>query len=655
MGLGEMLRPGSSADASPWLAVQQALTVLDGDVHAFGLLVAVLGLARASERTRPLRIATAAAIGVAVLAVSTGALPPSHTAALLLPWWAAWFGWGLATLVGDTSGRAWPPAIAFGVVLALAPPMLRHATLVPDPWTAGTPSVARAVAGTWRGGVMASADEAQTRRLRLAGVPVVPAAAGTLDRCLASGRPVYALGAMVQQVEHLGYRMVERPLRAPLAAVLHDLRPDQLVALALSPLALALLEPAGVAALARLSPVPPYTLSTPALGVIARTDRGGPVRALREGLDLALPEGELVGGRRLFAPVSVSAWPGGTSVNSAPDRLAAGQHASLTVFDRAPAATLRAAGEPVPGLLIPLRHQADWRHVEVSGAAACVPSSRRWTSVPAGGRRLSVPVAGASAARPVLVYLASADTPTVGVDGLAPPERWPAWSVELFDTQRATDLSRLQALETQDEVPAADRPRARWVARVVLAPRSPWETDRVAVSAGTAPEAWIVRGAAGGQHLATSAVCSMAAGDRLLQGRYGPVDDDTARELTVTAVDGWHAAEARHGQVWQWTARPVATAVFQVDAPIPLTLVMDATGASTASGDQPFTVRLNDRVLHRAWQGPGRIAVPADAVRAGENTLSLEVGQVVAADGDPRALGIQIRQLRVMREIAPSM
>jgi hypothetical protein len=82
---------------------------------------------------------------------------------------------------------------------------------------------------------------------------------------------------------------------------------------------------------------------------------------------------------------------------------------------------------------------------------------------------------------------------------------------------------------------------------------------------------------------------------------------------------------------------------------MPLTLVLDATGARTASGDQGVTVRLNGHVLRSGWQGPDRIAVPADAVRAGENTLALEVGQVVEAEGDPRTLGIQIRQLRVIQ------
>lgn len=648
--VSEVLRPGSSADASPWLAVRQAMSVLGGDVHVFGLGIAGLGLARASARTRLLRIATAIAVAVAVLTVATGALPPSLAAALLLPWWAPWFGWGLAALIGDTSGRARSLATGVGIVLAIAIPVLRHATIVPDPWAAGMPSVTRAIAGTWHGGFIASEDETLTRRLRMAGGTIVPADARTLDRCVASGRPVFALGATVQRVEQLGYLIVERPVRAPLAAVLHDLRPDQLVALALSPSALSSVSPAGLAALARLSLERSDLLASQAVAIIARTDRGGAVRKGREGIDLPLLAGAVVGGRPLFTAVSVSARLGNASVTCAPDRLAASQHAALAVFDRAHGVTLQAVGDPAPGLLIPLTRRADWRHVDVEGAAACVPSGRRWAPVPVRGRRLSVPVAGASWTRPVLLYLASAAKPTVGVAGLA---SHPRWSVELFDTHVATDASRLQVLEAQDEVPAALRPRARWVARVVVAPRGPWSADRVVVSAGTAPGAWIARVPVEGRRSATSAVCSMAAsGERLLQGRYGPTDDESARELTVLAVDGWHAAEWAQGQWSQWTARPVATAAFHVDASMPLTLAMDATGISTATGDQTIIVRLNDRVLRADWRGADRIEVPADAVRAGENTLSLEVGETVL-DGDTRTYGVEVRQLRIIGPESP--
>jgi len=75
---------------------------------------------------------------------------------------------------------------------------------------------------------------------------------------------------------------------------------------------------------------------------------------------------------------------------------------------------------------------------------------------------------------------------------------------------------------------------------------------------------------------------------------------------------------------------------------------MDATGVGTTTGHQTIVVRLNDHVLRTHWQGAGRMAVPADAVRAGENTLSLEVGQVVQPYDDTRVLGVQVRQLRVI-------
>jgi hypothetical protein len=644
MALGEVLRPGSSAEASPFLALRQAIAVVVGDVHAFGVGVAALGLVRSSAVTRSLRRATALAMVVAGLVVATGALPPSHAAALLLPWWAVWFGQGVAALVSHASGRARAVATSFGVVLALATPVLRHATVVPDPWTAGLPMVTQAVDGTWKGRVLASDDEALTRRLRLAGAPIVPASAGTLDRCVASGRPVAALGSTGARIEHLGYRIAELPVRAPLAAILDDLRPDQLVALALEPSALAWAGPAGMAALARLSPVRPYVQSSPAVGIVARTDRGGLVRTGRDDIDLSLPEGETVGGRRLFAPVTVHVRPGEAFVDSASERLAVGQQAALVVHDRAHAVRLRAVGAPALGLPMTLLRQPDWRLVDVAGRAACVAASQPWTPMPPSARRLSVPTAGASPARPVLLYLASAAMPTVGVVGLAPSVR-PAWSVDLFDTHDKAEVSRLQALETQDDVPPTLRVRARWVARVMVAPRGPWAAGRVAVSAGTAPEAWVVRRAADGRRPDTSSVCAMvAAGDRLLNGEYGPMDDDSAHELPVTAVDGWHAADALHGQVSQWTARPVATAAFRVDAPMPLTLALDA----AAAGAQTILVRLNDRVLETSWRGAGRIPIPADAVRPGDNTLALEVREVVRPDGDTRALGIQIRQLRVI-------
>ncbi|MGV3520403.1 MAG: hypothetical protein ACO1TH_25210, partial [Luteitalea sp.] len=370
MALGEVLRPGSSAEASPWLALRQAIAVLVGDVHAFGVGVAVLGLVRSSEHTRRLRHATAMALVVAGVVVATGALPPSHAAALLLPWWAVWFGHGLAALVSQTSGRARAVATGFGVVLALVTPVLRHATVVPNPWTAGLPTVTQAVEGAWKGRVLASDDEAMTRRLRLAGATLVPASVSVLDRCVVSGRPVAALGSTGARLEHLGYRIAELPVRAPLAAILDDLRPDQLVALALAPSALAWAGPAGMAALDRLSPIRPFVQSSPAVGIVARTDRGGLVRTGRDAIDLSLPEGETVGGRRLFGPVTVHVRPGEAFVDSASERLAVGEQAAVVIQDRAHAVRLRAVGAPAPGLPMTVR-RSDALSTKASPGRTC--------------------------------------------------------------------------------------------------------------------------------------------------------------------------------------------------------------------------------------------------------------------------------------------
>ena len=93
--IGEVLRPGLSADASPWLAVRQTAAVFTGDVHLFGIAVAAFGLTHELPRAPGLRGATIVAFAVALSVVAAGLLPPAFAAALMLPWWAPWFGVGL--------------------------------------------------------------------------------------------------------------------------------------------------------------------------------------------------------------------------------------------------------------------------------------------------------------------------------------------------------------------------------------------------------------------------------------------------------------------------------------------------------------------------------------------------------------------------------
>lgn len=647
--LSDTVRPGHSADASAWLAVRQAVAVLTGDVHLFGLAVAALGLWHASGASRRLRSATLAVFAVAIATTATGLTPPGTTAALLLPWWAAWFGRGLVEVLGGTAGRLRPPALIFGVAIALAPPLLRHATVAPEPWVAGMPTITRAVAASLRGGVVASEDGVFTRRLRVAGATMLPADASTLGRCVATGQRVHALGPTIAHVERLGFRVTERPLRAPLSAILRDLRADQLVALAMSPSAIQWSGVPALAVLPRVSVARETVVGSPAIGLVARTDRSGHVLSGRDGIDLTLQTGDIVGGRTLLAPLSIGAHDQDASVGSGSNRLANGRHAALAVFDRSQDVSLRTVGETAPGLPMPLMREAAWRQVEVSDNPACAPASRRWTSFPARGQRISIPVAAASARRPVRLYLASQTTPTVGVSGLPAHPLWPGWAADTFDTQLAADANRLADLQQQDDVPPAMRPRTRWVARVTIAPLGPWDANRVAVSAGAAAESWLLKLAAGGQRRETTAICSMAtAGDRLLYGQYGVLDDDSASEIAVWAADGWHPAERLHGDVFQWTAQPTATAVFHLASPTPLTLAMDAAGSGTAGGPQPITVRVNGHVLRSDWEGAERLALPVAMLRTGDNEISLEVAQVVQPPRDTRSLGVLVRQLRVI-------
>ena len=647
--IGEVLRPGLSADASSWLAIRQATAVFVGDVHLFGIAVAAFGLSYVSPRARALRGATLAALTIALVVVATGLLPPAFVAALLLPWWAPWFGVGLAEFV-RLAGQP-RPALAFASAVAVLLPPMRHATVVPGPWRSGMPATARAVSETWHGGLVASEDAALTRRLRLVGGTTVPADARTLSACVASGRDVFAIGPMVTRVQQLGHVVVEHPLRPPLAALMRDVRANQLVALALAPGAISRAGPAGLTALARLG-VARDTPASNAIGIVARTDRGGDVRVGRQGIDLAWRDGDDIAGRPLLVPVSVGAHLGDARVDSMPLRLAGGREAALAVFDRGNEAVLRGVADAAPGLPIALTNQADWRHAMVRGQAQCVVATTPWTALPPSMARLAVPVTGAGPGNPAIVLLGSNARPQVTIDGLPIDPMWEASPVVLFDRQSAEDASRLQEFQRADGVPSLQHLQGRWVARIELRPRGSWHAARASITAGVPPAGWLVRLAAVGSRPANVDVCAIAAGERILAGQAGSVDDETAREVAVAAAYGWHAPERVRGAVFQWSASPTATATFVLERPGAVVLALDANGAATSAGRQALSVRVNDHVVSADWPGATRATIPVEAMRSGVNMITLSVPQAVQPGRDARTLGVQVRQLRVITPAA---
>ena len=651
----DVWRPGTSADASPWIAIRQWASVLAGDVHLFGIVVAAVGLATHSPRESPLWTPTMLAFLLAVAGVAVGVLPPALGAALLLPWWAPWFGAGLLTVVRRTRrGPQQRLAAAFAIVTAAGLPALRSAVVVPAPWTSGMPTISRAAIADMEG-VVAVHDAAQARRLRRAGATLVPADTAAITACVRGGTTVSVLGASIRQVEHAGVRTDDVALHVPMSAVLQDLRRDQLVALAIAPASLGWIGPQGLGLLDRLAlDRDAQTHADLAIATVARTDRGGETAATRGRAEVNLPIDATVGGRSLLAPLAVTTQAGEAIVDSPPRRLAAGRHAALVVFDRAHDITLATTGAPRPGLPVSLGTHMAWRRAVVMGVPDCVQASAGWTSVPGIGSRITVPIGAASSRHPLLAYVSSDRAVHAAVHGLDNPERARTWDVAAFDTSVPDGAAQLAGAIERDGLDRTQVPRGRWVSRVAVAPRDAWSPPRVMVSAGTPDAAWVVRLAGRGLRDDTRAVCRAGtAGERLFGGRAGSVDDDTARQVTLRVEAGWHEAEHLHGAVHQWTSQPRATAVFELPAPRALVLEMDATAATVGSAPQPLTVRINDQVIDTDWRGARRVDVPAALLRAGTNTLTLEVPQTVHPPQDARALGVLVRASRLIDPTRP--
>jgi hypothetical protein len=262
--------------------------------------------------------------------------------------------------------------------------------------------------------------------------------------------------------------------------------------------------------------------------------------------------------------------------------------------------------------------------------------------------RLSIPLSAASETHPAIVLIGSEAPPWVTVDGLPIHPASQTFHSVVFDRQAPADASRLQEVQRQDGVPPDQVLQGRWVARIALGPHGAWHTDRASITPGVAPTGWLVRLASSGSRPANIAVCEAVADDRLLAGRPAIVDDETAREIAVTVGHGWHAPERLRSDVFQWSAAATATATFVLERPMPVVFAMDATAASTPAGRQPLSVRINDVEVSADWPGAERVTIPVEALRAGANTITLSVPQVVQPGHDVRTLGVLVRQLRVI-------
>ena len=634
--------PGLTARASSWLALRQATTILVGDVHLFGIGLAVYGLFAASAAHRPLRRAALAALLVTILGVAGGLLPPALAAAALLAWWAPWAALGALDVVTHVPARQRRLAMSIVVIAFVAIPLLRHATVVPGPWVDGMPRVTASVATALPDASVAADDPMALRRWRAAGVSVVPSDATTIAACLASGRSISVVGPTLRDAEDLGFTVNERPLLVPMAALLADLRTDQFVAIALSDAALPYLGPAGIASLGRLGIDRARVAVTTSLAALARTDVGGQVGTGRRATAIEMRTGDVVGGRQLVIPISVHASADSVAIDAPPRRLVSGTVAALAVFDRAQELVLRSAGALAPGLPVSLGTMDRWSHATLHGVPACVGGSQPWLALP-GAARVSAALAGATRGRPLVAYVSTAERPRPQVAGLPLPPVWREWAIEVFDPNAADDRTRLVERARADGFqPAATSPGLFW-SRFEVGPRDPWHAARVTLVAGTEGD-WSVA-PPGARGASTRTVCELtSAGERLLLGQYGAVDDDSTREVDVWAFRGWHVPERLSGGlVHQWSAQRDGAVGFRLARPVDLVLALDA-----APGHGPLRLAVNGTVVHDDWSGAGRLPIPARLLRTGENVLTLSVAEVMHPPRDPRTLGVLVRQLRLL-------
>jgi hypothetical protein len=638
--VAQTLVPGLTARASSWFALRQATAIVLGDVHVFGVALAAYGLV-ASSGHRPLRRATIAALVLAVGGVASGLLPPALAAAALLSWWAPWAALGALDVVAHVPVHQRRLAMICAVTAAVVIPSLRHATVVAGPWVAGMPRVTAGAAADLRGTIV-SDDSVALRRWRLAGGSGIPADGPTIEACLARGRSLSAVGPAIRQVEDLGFTLHERPLLVPMAAVLSDLRADQLVALALSDAALPYLGPAGVDALGRLGMDRAAMRVTTSVAALARTDVGGQVEAGRHGTAIELRTADFAGGRQLVTPVSIEATTGHVAIDTPPHALVSGTAAAIAVFDRTQEIVLRSAARLSPGLPVSLGTMARWSHATLSGSPSCVAGAQPWLEL-TGVARVSASIAAATPRRPLVAYVASAERPRPQVSGLPLHPVRPEWTLEVFDPSSTTDRASLAARARADDfAAAASRPAVFWT-RLEVGPRDRWHEPRVTLVAGTDGDWWVAPPGASGA--TTRTACRLtSAGERLLLGQYGAVDDESTREIDVWAFRGWHAPERlAGGVVHQWSAQPDASIGFRLAEPVDVVLALDA-----AAGRGALRLAVNGSVVHDGWSGSGRLPIPARLLRTGENMLTLSVPEVMHAPRDPRGLGVLVRQLRLI-------
>jgi hypothetical protein len=114
---------------------------------------------------------------------------------------------------------------------------------------------------------------------------------------------------------------------------------------------------------------------------------------------------------------------------------------------------------------------------------------------------------------------------------------------------------------------------------------------------------------------------------------------------------GWHDPEKEGDVVFRWTSESRAEARFFAVRPESLVITLGLMPIEGPAREQ-LRVSMNGQPLLRdgahtdAWQAP------AETVRSGDNTLTLEAPVVAGPPGDQRRLGLKVSSILLRRTAA---
>jgi hypothetical protein len=357
--LWTLLRPAVTAHVglTDRLAAAGAATVTE--LHVFGVAAAAWAVWLAGHAHPAARRVTLAGTASLVVGTALGTMPPRLVVLAATVAWLPWFAIACHRLLSLAPSRRSMLTRVAVCWLVLGLPIARHAVFVPDPLATAAPAVWTAAYAQLDDVAIAAAVEGDARLARQAGRILVPAHAQGVSACLARGTTVMAVGPAVETLRYDGVVVDDVPVTAPLAALADDLRPDAVVALAVTTAGARWLPPADVPKVAAIGASEEALRRRSAQAVVTQLPAAPStdVVAHAPSTTAATSRVDDVDERRLWHPLSVDVQPGAVAITAgatSPQPIVLGETAAIAVFDRTERPVIRASAAPLPRLPMPL-------------------------------------------------------------------------------------------------------------------------------------------------------------------------------------------------------------------------------------------------------------------------------------------------------------